>query len=73
MKHRDSELPTIFNTASGGYLWDDAAEISGRGIEGSQGYYFYGYKDKVIARGRDFVAGKWIASAQFVVEYGNPG
>ncbi|MBE6710004.1 MAG: hypothetical protein E7579_02685 [Ruminococcaceae bacterium] len=69
MKFRDSNLPTIFNTSSGGYLWDDESEITGRGIEGSEGYYFYGYKDKVIARGRDFAAGKWIASAQFIVDY----
>ncbi len=69
MKLRDENLPTIFNTSSGGYLWDDEAEITHKGITGSEGYYFYGYKNKVIARGRDFEAGKWIASAQFIVDY----
>ncbi len=70
MKLRDSELPTIFNTSSGGYLWDDDCNITNKGVTGSEGYYFYGYRDKVLALGRDFVSGKWLASAQFIVEYG---
>ncbi len=65
MKGRDAKLPTIFNTAAGAYLWSDA-EVA---IEGSQGYYLYVYGDKVLVRGRDFVTGQWIASAQFFVEY----
>lgn len=65
MRLRDEKLCTVFNTSAGGYLWNDSNQT----ITGCEGYYFYGYEDKVIARGRDFLAGKWIASAQFVVEY----
>ena len=70
MRLRDDRLCTIFNTSSGGYTWDDACNETNKGLVGCEGYYFYGYGDKVVARGRDFLAGKWIASAQFVVEYG---
>ncbi len=69
MRLRDDRLCTIFNTSSGGYTWDDICNETNMGREGCEGYYFYGYEDKVVARGRDFLAGKWIASAQFVVEY----
>ena len=69
MRLRDDQLCTIFNTSSGGYTWDDACNETNKGLVGCEGYYFYGYGDKVVARGRDFLAGKWIASAQFVVEY----
>lgn len=70
MKPRDEKLPTIFNTAAGAYLWNDASMATDIGVEGSQGYYLYAYGDKVILRGRDFVTGQWIASAQFIVDYG---
>lgn len=69
MKARDDKLPTIFNTASSAYLWNDASMETDVGVEGSQGYYLYAYKDKLVLRGRDFVNGKWIASAQYVVDY----
>ena len=69
MRLRDEKLCTIFNTSSGGYTWNDACNETNAGLVGCEGYYFYGYEDKVIARGRDFLAGKWIASAQFAVEY----
>ena len=65
MKMRDENLPTIFNTAAGAYLWDDAST----NIEGSQGYYIRVYEDKVLVLGRDFVNGKWVSAAQFVVDY----
>lgn len=73
MKERDEKLPTIFNTASGGYLWNDDSMATNEGIEGSQGYYIYAYGDKVLVRGRDFVNGQWISSAQFLVEYEQSG
>ena len=69
MKARDESLPTIFSTAAVGYLWNDDATASDSGIEGAEGYFFYVYGDKIVARGRDFDSGKWIASAQFVVDY----
>ena len=69
MKPRDEKLPTIFNTAAGAYLWNDACMATDVGVEGSQGYYLYAYGDKVLLLGRDFVTGQWISSAQFVVAY----
>ena len=69
MKPRDDKLPTIFNTAAGAYLWNDDSIETNQGIEGSQGYYIYAYKDKLIVRGRDYVTGQWIASAQFIVDF----
>ena len=55
---------TMFNDAAVGYLWTD--EDTGK--EGSQGFYIEVYADKILVRGRDFVAGKWIPSAQFIVD-----
>ena len=54
----------MFNDASVGYLWTDE-EV---GKEGSQGYYVEVYTDKVLVRGRDFVNGKWVSNAQFIVD-----
>ena len=54
----------MFNDASVGYLWTD--EDTGK--EGSQGYYVEVYAHKVLVRGRDFVNGKWIPAAQFIVD-----
>ncbi len=73
MKARDEALPTIFNTASAAYLWNDAAMVTNVGIEGSQGYYIKAYQDKVLVLGRDFVNGQWIASAQYLVQYPQSG
>ena len=64
MKARDNELPTIFNTGSTGYLWDD----NGKYIYGAQGYFLYVYKDKIVLKGRDYINEKWIAKAQYLVE-----
>lgn len=64
MKARDEKLPTIFNTASTSYLWDD----NGVGIVGSQGYYLYAYEDCLVFMGRDFARGEWIPSALFYVD-----
>ncbi|QYR20967.1 metallophosphoesterase [Paenibacillus sp. sptzw28] len=56
---------TMFNAASVAYLWiDEDAHL-----DGSQGYYVEIYPDKVLVRGRDFVTGSWIESAQFQVNY----
>ncbi len=69
MRIRGEDRCTIFNTSSGGYTWDDECNETNKGLVGCEGYYFYGYRDKVVARGRDFLAGKWIPDAQFVVQY----
>ncbi len=67
MKERDDKLPTIFNTASVAYLWSDAQAC----IEGAQGYYVKVYEDKVLVLGRDFDKEQWLASAQYLVQYGS--
>ena len=67
MKERDENLPTIFNTASVAYLWSDAQAT----IEGAQGYFVKVYKDKVLVLGRDFDNEQWLASAQYLVQYGS--
>lgn len=58
------ENAALFNTASVADLW---VPSTGEMLVGSQGYYVQVYKDKVLVRGRDFVTGEWVASAQFVV------
>ncbi len=73
LKLRDDKLPTILNTASGAYLWDDDCNKTNVGIEGSQGYYIYIYEDCIAFRGRDFVKGEWISSAQFIVNWEGAG
>jgi hypothetical protein len=54
----------MFNTGAVGDLW---VPSTGASVEGSQGLYVQVYGDKVLVRGRDFVTGQWVASAQFVV------
>ncbi|MBQ7375717.1 MAG: metallophosphoesterase [Clostridia bacterium] len=58
----------IFNTASVSYLWQSYDLPTGERLEGSQGYYVKVYKDSVVVLGRDFANGKWVSSAQFVLE-----
>ncbi len=69
MRIRGENRCTIFNTSAGGYTWNDDCMVTDKGLTGCEGYYFYGYADKVVARGRDFLAGKWIPDAQFIVQY----
>lgn len=65
MKARSKDLPTIFNTAAIGYMSDGK-----NNVEGSQGYFVKVYKDRVVVSGRDFANEKWLASAQYLVQYG---
>ena len=58
----------IFNTASVSYLWQSYDLPTGERLEGSQGYYVKVYSDSVVVLGRDFANGKWVSSAQFVLE-----
>ncbi len=68
-KPADENFPTVLNTASAAYLWDDGCMSTNIGIEGSQGYYISIYEDAVVFRGRDFANGLWISSAQFVMAW----
>ena len=61
---RNTEGANYFDSASVAYLIKD----DGTRIVGSQGLYVQVYDDKIIVRGRDFIRGKWISNAQFVVE-----
>lgn len=73
MKARDENLPTIFNTAAGAYLWNDDCMATDIGLEGSQCYYFYAYDQGIVVRGRDVANGKWIGSTIYFVDYGASG
>lgn len=68
----NGETATIFNTSSVGYLWHSYYKPTGEKQDGSEGYYVRIYKDKVLVLGRDFITGKWISSAQFVVNIATP-
>ncbi|NQX66504.1 metallophosphoesterase [Paenibacillus alba] len=58
-----AKYATMFNCASAGYLWTD----NDIGKAGSQGFFVEVYKDKVLVKGRDFLAKSWIPDAQYVV------
>ena len=64
---RNGRLPTILNTSSAAQATPIIRGVKNK-ISGSEGYYIYVYKDKVIARGRDFAKQKWLPSAQFYIE-----
>ena len=70
---RDEKLPNIFGTSSVGYLARAYDSSTTETYRGSEGYYVYVYGDKVIVRGRDFLKGEWISSAQFVVDLSKEG
>ncbi len=69
IKPADDQFPTVLNTSSCAYLWDDEANKTNQGIEGSQGYYIYIYENSIVFRGRDFANGLWTSSAQFVLPW----
>lgn len=58
----------IFNTSSVAYLWHSYDVVGGEYMAGSEGYYVQVFKDKVLVRGRNFLTGEWVSSAQFVVD-----
>ena len=64
----NEDSPVAFNTASCGYLWSSYNVIGGEYMEGSHGYYVRIYEDKVVFMGRDFVGGKFMPSALFVIQ-----
>ncbi|WP_341865988.1 metallophosphoesterase family protein [Paenibacillus ferrarius] len=59
----NAKYATMFNCASAGYLWTD----NDIGKAGSQGFFVEVYNDKVLVKGRDFLAKSWIPDAQYVV------
>ncbi len=67
MHEKGDGLPTIFNTASAGYLWSSYDIIGGEAASGSHGYFVKVYNDRILVLGREFSEGKYIPSAMFVV------
>ena len=63
-------LPTIFNTASVGYTWNDESQKTNIAVNGSEGLYVLSRGGHLFVLGRDFENGLWLPSAQFIVEYG---
>ncbi|MEI2282814.1 metallophosphoesterase family protein [Paenibacillus polysaccharolyticus] len=59
------QMPTMFNASSVAYLWTDEDEH----LEGSEGLHVEIYKDRVVVKGRDFTAGKWVEGADYTVRY----
>lgn len=59
------QMPTMFNASSVAYLWTDEDEH----LEGSEGLHVEIYKDRVVVKGRDFTAGKWIEGVEYTVRY----
>lgn len=66
MYSKGANTPTIFNTASVGYLWSSFYIPAGEYLKGSQGYYVKVCKDKILVYGRDFTTNQYIPSACFV-------
>ena len=59
------QMPTMFNASSVAYLWTDEDEY----LEGSEGLHVEIYKDRVVVKGRDFTAGKWVEGAGYTVRF----
>lgn len=57
----EERLPKMINAASVAYLWTDEDEHK----DGSQGLFVEVYADRVVVKGRDFAAGKWLEKARF--------
>ncbi len=64
----DDTAPITFNTAAVGYLWTSYNIITGEELVGAHGYFVRIYDDKIMFLGRDFVHGKYMPSAMFVVQ-----
>ena len=64
----DTSSPVAFNTASVSYLWSSYNVMGGEHLDGSHGYYFRVYDDKIVVLGRDFESQKFVPSACYVVK-----
>lgn len=69
IRYRSEQLPTIINTSAVAYLCDNYNGNPAIDVEGSQCYFLYIYEDKLVIRGWDIAAQKWVASAQYVLDY----
>ena len=58
---------SAFNTSAVGYLWTGYNVVPGEYLYGSEGLFVEIAEHSVTVRGRDFVNGKWTASAQYMV------
>ena len=66
MLYGGGKTANYFNSAAVGYLWDDNDQY----VDGSEGYYIEVYEKGLMVRGRDFVNGKWMPAAQFLIPMG---
>ena len=64
----DTTVPVAFNTASVSYLWTSYNVMGGEHLDGSHGYYFRIYDDKIVVLGRDFESQKFVPSACYVIK-----
>ena len=64
----DTSAPVAFNTASVSYLWTSYNVMGGEHLDGSHGYYYRVYDDKIVVLGRDFENQKFVSSACYVVQ-----
>ncbi len=64
----DGKLPTTFNTGAIKNQTDGTNDWAG-----ASGYYVTVYEDKLVFTGRDFYNSKWIADAQFVIDWSDNG
>lgn len=66
MLYGNGKTANYFNSASVGYLWNDADEE----VIGSQGYYVEVYENGIYVRGRDFANSLWTPAAQYFIPLG---
>ena len=70
---QDNSLPHLFGTSSVSLAASTYNTLIGESGKTGEGYYVYVYGDKVLVRGRNFINGEWIASAQFMVDLSDEG
>ncbi len=63
----DESFPSSFNCSSVGYIPPEYLGNMESSKVGSEGFYVYVYENAVLVRGRDFINGEWVATAQYVI------
>lgn len=71
MYPRSASLPTIFNTSSVSSQTSFYHKQNLERVEKSEGYYVKLYEDRVLVLGRNYIEGKWVPSAIYMVDYEN--
>ena len=63
----DENFPSSFNCSSVGYIPEEYLGNKETARVGSEGFYVYVYENAVLVRGRDFINGEWVTSAQYLI------